>query len=64
VNGSRHDEHILHAEVMRTLRDLSGQLDALRTLRRIIARQRIRPEEEGTQPADLDANLIGHLADL
>ena len=49
---------------MRTLGDFSGQFHALRTLRGIITRQRIRPEQERTQPADLDADLVRHLANL
>ena len=62
VDGAGHHEDVLHAEVVRCLRDLAGQLDSPLPLCRIIARERIRPEEERAQPADADADVIRHFA--
>ena len=63
VHRAGHDEHVLHAKVASGLGNLAGEFEAARALCRVVARKRIRPEEERAQPADLDANLVSHLAD-
>jgi hypothetical protein len=46
VNGTRHDEHIFHTKVMRTLGDFASQIHPLSPLGRIIAGQWVGPKEE------------------
>ena len=41
------------------LGDLAGQFQPAGALRRVVARQRVRPEQERAQPADRDADLLG-----
>src|SRR5215210_3631698 len=42
---------------------LGGQLHPPAALRRVVARERVRPEQERAEPADGDADPVGRLAD-
>ena len=63
VDGAGHDQHVLRAQIAARLRDLAGQFQPAGPLRRVVARQRIGPEQERAQAADGDADLLGHAAD-
>ena len=64
ADGSRHHEHVAGAEITGAFDDLAGQFESPLPLGRIVARQRVGPEQERAEAADRDADPVGHPADL
>ena len=62
VDGAGHDQQILRAQVMGRLSHHAGQFHAAARLGRIVAGQRIGPEQERAEAADGDADFFRHLA--
>ena len=64
IDAAGNDQQIVGSQQPGRLDHLPGQLHALLPPLRVLMRERIRPEQERTDAADLNADLAGHLADV